>query len=415
MLRHKTLWCTPTIWFANWLPSMSNVNIYSKLSFEYSLCGMLFFDLTVMKILFVNSQATAWLSEDPQSVLVGRSITDFMPPNLDNEILKKEDYYGELSLVRENGNEFPVLATIKTITQDGLSFGFMSFQDISAQKKVLRDLTSKHEGIREILQELTDKNEELLRLDKAKDKFLSLVTHELRTPLNTIVATSEIIYKRMYDTEAEHGELSKNLYLQSNHMLELVNDILDMTKIHSGKMEFYVEQGDPCETIEDQANFFLDMARNNNVEIVFEKPEAPTLCYYDGMRLKQVAANLISNAIKFNKSGGKVSIKLFNRAEFVEIAVADEGIGIPKEKFESIFNEFETIESISNHHKGTGLGLSIVRSLVKGLGGDIRLESVVGKGTTFFVLLPKEKVLDESVYRSRQSDGIFFFDDDSST
>lgn len=393
---------------------MINEQVFFQLSHELSLSGMIFFDLDKMKIIFSNQQVVSSLCENLEDGLVGQSVFDFVAlKEMDREILKTDGFYGELTLVRHDGREFPVLASIKIKTHQNLNLGIMSFQDLSAQKKILRDLTAKHEGLTEILQELNEKNEALLKLDKAKDKFLSLISHELRTPLNTIVATSEIIYNKIYDTDEEYNELSKNLYFQSNHMLDLVNDILDMTKIHSGKMEFYVERRDPCELLEEQKSLFVDMAKENQVEIVFERPTIPLLCYFDDMRFKQIIVNLISNAIKFNKPGGKIMLSLVDKVDIIEISVTDEGLGIPNDKFESIFNEFETIESISNHHKGTGLGLSIVRSLIRGLGGNIRLESTLGHGTTFFISLPKEKVLQESVYRSREAGGVFLFDDSS--
>jgi signal transduction histidine kinase len=320
----------------------------------------------------------------------------------------KNDFYGEIILAQDGGGEIPVLAAIKVVHIDNTELGVMSFQDNSAQRKTMRDLNAKHEGLREIMQELIEKNKELQKLDKAKDKFLSLITHELRTPLNTIVVTSEIINNKIYETEQEFAELLKNLYLQSNHMLELVNDILDITKIHSGKMEFYIELGDPAEVLEQQKHFFNDMAKENNVEIIFTPPSPALFCYFDILRLRQITANLISNAIKFNKPGGKVILALTDRQQFVDLSVSDDGIGIPKEKFESIFNEFETIESISNHHKGTGLGLSIVKSLALGQGGEIKISSIVGKGSTFTVPLPKEKIIPESCYRSRSDSTIIF-------
>lgn len=394
---------------------MTSAKVYSKLSLEYSLSGMLFYDLKKMTVLFSNSQATFYLSQNSETSIVGQKVYDFISLSVpDRSILKSDGFYGELTFIRHDGAVFPALTLIKAGSEEHPDLGVLSFQDISAQKKILRDLTAKHEGLTEILEELHGKNEELLKLDKAKDKFLSLVTHELRTPLNTIVATSEIIYNKMYENEEEHHELAKNLYLQSHHMLDLVNDILDMTKIHSGKMEFYIERDDPTEIIREQGNFFSDLATESQVEIVFEEPLSPPLCYFDSMRLKQIVANLISNAIKFNRPGGKVFLRMAVVDSFVEISVADQGIGIPEGKFESIFNEFETIESISNHHKGTGLGLSIVRSLVRGLGGQIQVESTVGRGATFFVRLPVEKILDPGFYRARDNAGVFFFDDSSS-
>ena len=258
------------------------------------------------------------------------------------------------------------------------------------------------------------KNHELELLDKAKNKFLSLITHELRTPLNTIIVTSEIISTKMYSTAQEHDELSKNLLLQSQNLLELVNDILDLTKIHSGKMEFYIQQGDPFALLETQKSLFFDFAKDRKVQIEIVQPKEPLDCYFDDIHLKQIFSNLFSNAIKFNIPFGKVTVEGHDRGDFIEISFKDTGIGIAPDMLESIFNEFETIERISHHHKGTGLGLSIARSLAKGMGGEILLKSTLTKGSTFSAILPRTQVLSLDVYRHRCADSdVIFFNDES--
>lgn len=387
--------------------------LISKLILEHSNSGVLVVELRHGKITFSNAKANSLLSTSEQS-LQGRSISGFIPS--ENEIFvvpdffRQDGFFGEVYLRRENETLFPVQVLVKTFVADE-DFSLVTLQDISLQKKMQRDLVTKHEGLREVMKELIEKNDELLLLDKAKNKFLSLVAHELRTPLTTIVATTDAIYYKMYDSETEFQDLSKNLYLQAHQIIELVNDILDLTKIHSGLLEFYIEELDPGDIIEKQVNIFADIASQNSVKLSFVRPTEPILCFADSVRLGQIIGNLLSNAIKFNRQDGYVKIGIVKKAEMIEISIEDAGIGIAENKFASIFNEFETIEDIAKHHKGTGLGLPIVKLLIESHGGRITLKSELTKGTTFFVALPIKKCLKSELYRSRiESQGFELFD-----
>lgn len=387
--------------------------LISKLFLEQSSWGVLVVELRNGKIAFSNSKANGLLLNSDQS-LQGRSISGFIPSEKEfsfNPFFFRQDgFFSEVYLRRENESLFPVQILVKTFVA-GEDFSLVTLQDISLQKKMQRDLDAKHEGLKEVMKELIEKNDELLLLDKAKTKFLSLVAHELRTPLTAIVATTDVIYHKMYESETEFKDLTKNLYLQTHQIIELVNDILDLTKIHSGLLEFYIEELDPSDIIEKQVSIFTDMALQNSVKISFERPTEPMLCFADSVRLNQIIGNLLSNAIKFNRPNGYVNLGLVKNAEMVEISIEDAGIGIAEDKFASIFNEFETIEVIAQHHKGTGLGLPIVKLLIESLGGKISLKSELTKGTTFFVALPIKKCLQPEHYRSRiVSQGFELFD-----
>lgn len=393
---------------------MVDESIVAKLLIEQSLWGVIIIELQSGKISFSNEKANKLISVSGLT-LQGHSINEFIP--LDNEIVmnanffRQDSFYGEIFLRKENESLFPFQVLTKTFSA-GVECSLVILQDISPQKKMQRDLLIKHEGLKDIMKELIEKNEKLLELDKGRTKFLSLVAHELRTPLTTIVATSDAIYNKLYETPAEFDDLTKNLRLQSHQIVDLVNDILDLTKIHSGLLEFFIEEIDPCDVIEKQINIFSDMALQNSVKILFRRPEAPMICFADPVRLDQVISNLLSNAIKFNRHDGNVKIDILHKIENVEISVEDAGIGIAQNKFASIFNEFETLEDISKHHKGTGLGLPIVKLLIEAQGGTITLTSEIGKGTTFFVTLPVTKCLSPEVYRSRvETKGFILFDE----
>jgi signal transduction histidine kinase len=389
---------------------MLDENVISKLMQEHSIWGVLIVEIRSRKIYFSNNKASYMLAcsiEDINSRLISEFIPAEKESLINTDFFLYDGFYGEVYLRRAQETLFPVQAHIKLVKNGDIEYSLLSFQDISVQKKMQRDMLAKNEGLNDIMKELVEKNKELLMLDKAKDKFISLVAHELRTPLTTIVSTADIIYHKIYDSEEEFKELAKNLYEQTNQMYELVNDILDLTKIQSGRLDFFISELDPSITIEKQVKIFTSMAETKSIRILFNRPQAAVLCFFDPVRLDQIVGNLISNAIKFNGSGGEVRIELALIDEEVQISIADNGIGIPENKFSAIFNEFETIENISNHHKGTGLGLPIVKRLVEAQGGKITLKSELGKGTTFFVSLPTQKILNSDLYRKRVEESGF--------
>ncbi|MGE0764334.1 MAG: sensor histidine kinase, partial [Bdellovibrionales bacterium] len=146
---------------------------------------------------------------------------------------------------------------------------------------------------------------------------------------------------------------------------------------------------------------FASMAETQKVSIDVVPTNAPTSCYYDELRLRQVLSNIINNAIKYNREGGKVTIWTEDHSNMVKIFVKDTGNGIPPEQIDKVFNEFETLGQVALHHKGTGLGMPISRRLMEGMGGKLLLSSEVGVGSIFWIEIPKQKVLAEEVYRPR--------------
>jgi signal transduction histidine kinase len=168
-------------------------------------------------------------------------------------------------------------------------------------------------------------------------------------------------------------------------------------------MDFYIAEAETLPLIEALVHQFENMAEANAVTMKIDKPAFPTKCYFDEMRLRQVISNIVNNAIKYNRSGGTVRVFFLDYAEHLKILIQDSGKGIALEQFNKVFNEFETIGNVAQHHKGTGLGMPISHKLMEGMGGKIAFISELGKGSTFWVEIPKTKVLDESVYRPRKT------------
>ena len=281
------------------------------------------------------------------------------------------------------------------------------FQDTTFQKKLQKEIVLKQQEIKKAYEDLLAQNKQLKELDLAKNKFIALTTHELRTPVSALVATADIIVNKLYDDEAQKDEFIKTIHEQGNHLLALVNDILDFTKLQAGKMEYFVEHADAAAIVCEQISNFAPMGAQDGIIVDFQNPENKKWeCYFDHIRLSQVIANIINNAIKFNKTNGTVTVSLKEDAkkEFTVISIADTGKGIEATKIEKVFNEFETVSDVSKHHKGTGLGMPISKRIIESMGGKISLTSEFGVGTTFEVYIPNTKVLAEAYYRSRPSE-----------
>ncbi|MGE4589205.1 MAG: ATP-binding protein, partial [Acidaminococcaceae bacterium] len=235
---------------------------------------------------------------------------------------------------------------------------------------------------------------ELKKLDVTKSQFLANLSHELRTPLSVIINAADILSGNYF------GELSEkqNKYLHSisycgNHLLQLINDLLDISKLASGKMtlkkqEFYI-----AALVTEVVKNVQNLIKNKDLEISVDIEPEDFLIYADLQRITQIFYNLLSNAIKFTDSGGKVNIKIFNRGDKMEVIIQDTGIGIAEEDQKRIFCEFEQVES--NYDKrfgGTGLGLPIVKKLVELHDGQIFLKSKLGEGTEIIFAIPLTKV-----------------------
>jgi signal transduction histidine kinase len=319
-----------------------------------------------------------------------------------SELFQMEGLFQDIVVSKISGQNFIAVISIKKVFLDAENVYLVSFQDISIQKKLQREILEKQNAINSAYQELLEQNKQLKDLDLAKNRFIAMTTHELRTPLSAMTASAEILHLKIFDTPEQHDEFVKMIYDQGQHMLNLVNDILDFAKIQADKMDYYVEQQDPYTALHDDVENLKSMAEQAEVSVlILDKPSESLLCYYDGVRLRQVATNLINNAIKYNKPGGNVKVWLEGKTDVVEIHIQDNGKGISKENHAKVFNEFETLGNTANHSKGTGLGLPISKKMIEYMGGQIFLDSDLGVGSHFWITIPKNKVLAEVVYRSR--------------
>ncbi|MGH7449124.1 MAG: ATP-binding protein, partial [Longimicrobiales bacterium] len=292
---------------------------------------------------------------------------------------------------------------------------------------VVHDLTHAHENERlaRELQQLNDQLEERIRratveleernrrlewqsfeLQKAsrlKSEFLANMSHELRTPINVILGYTSLMRERIYGGLTEQqGEALTKTYQTSQHLLELINDILDLSKIEAGKMPLHIEPVFVAEVIAEVSESVRPMLRGRNLTFNADVPNTLPPIRTDRTKLKQVLLNLLSNAIKFTQDGTVgLTAEPLEGAEGVRIVVSDTGIGIKPEDIGAIFEDFRQIDqSHTREYGGTGLGLSITKKLLTLLGGDVEVESTYGSGTQFTIELPS---LADTVDRRRDS------------
>lgn len=222
---------------------------------------------------------------------------------------------------------------------------------------------------------------------RAKDTFLSTMSHELRTPLNAIIGFSQILIAKP-DTPEMTKSFIEKIYVSGKNLLTLVNSILDFSKIESGKMEVVIELFYLNELIDEIKILTEPMKEKKGIELAFEMEDPITLCA-DRQLIKQVFLNLLSNAIKFSPDHTKIRFYYEHTHNHDIISIDDQGPGIPKEKISTLFDPFTQIREHQNGAiKGTGLGLAIVKKIVELHGGEIRIVSTVGVGSTFVVTLP---------------------------
>jgi two-component system, cell cycle sensor histidine kinase PleC len=231
---------------------------------------------------------------------------------------------------------------------------------------------------------------------RAKSQFLANMSHELRTPLNAVLGFAEVIRDRLFCDDAilRYADYAANIHVSGTHLLGLINDVLDLSKIEAGKLELTPERFDLAQDLGEALRFVEPQAARKNVGLVREIPDSMNV-FADKRALRQIAVNLLANAVKFTPEGGSVTLSLHKDAGGdVMLAVSDTGIGIRPEDMSRVLETFgqgrHDVTPPDEH--GTGLGLAIVKSLIEAHGGRIGIESALGEGTTVTVTLPQTQV-----------------------
>jgi PAS domain S-box-containing protein len=243
--------------------------------------------------------------------------------------------------------------------------------------------------------ELRDKNEQLAHAletarsaTEAKSRFLATVSHELRTPLNGIIGFSELLYDGKIGALPEpHREILADILTSARHLLRVISDILDLSKIEAGRMEFRPEPGPLAPLVHEVRDVIRPLADAKKIRIEIDAADE-FHAVLDRSRFKQVLYNYLSNAVKFTPDGGRVTVRLAAAGSCFRLEVEDTGIGIPPEEVVKLFKDFQQLSNVRGHEQGTGLGLALTRNIVEAQGGAVGVRSVPGSGSLFTATLP---------------------------
>jgi len=240
--------------------------------------------------------------------------------------------------------------------------------------------------------ELAEKSQQLEIASRHKSEFLSNMSHELRTPLNAIIGFAEVLGERMFgalnDKQAEYvGDITES----GRHLLSLINDILDLSKVEAGRMELEVSDVDLPGLIDNALVLVRERAAGRGIVVHRAVDERVGAVPADERKVKQVLLNLLSNAVKFTPEGGRIDVRAAPIDGAIEVAVRDTGVGIAPEEQAEVFEEFRQVGSSAARQEGTGLGLALCRKFIELHGGQIRVASTLGQGSTFTFTLPLER------------------------
>jgi signal transduction histidine kinase len=243
-----------------------------------------------------------------------------------------------------------------------------------------------------LFNEIREKGQQLEVANRHKSEFLANMSHELRTPLNAVIGFSEVLQERMFgELNDKQAEYINDIHGSGQHLLSLINDILDLSKVEAGRMELDLSAFDLPSAIDNALTLIRERAGQHNITLECKLDPALGTFNADERKFKQILLNLLSNAVKFTPEGGRITVAARAIEQAVEISVTDTGIGIAKEDCEAVFEEFRQVGADYTHKaEGTGLGLALTRKFVELHGGGIGVKSEPGKGSVFTFTLPLE-------------------------
>jgi len=386
------------------------------------------------RVVFCNLAAVELFGAENQDALIGRNHLDLVHPEDRPLVLPRtgEDHVNEpvtsileLRRFRLDGTEFVSESRSAAFQWEGRPVRLVIIRDISERKKIESERERMLENLLQAQQRIEEQTEELKELaenserarneaqaaNQAKSEFLALMSHELRTPLNAVIGYSEIITSQLLGPvgNEKYAEYAKDIFDSGQHLLDLINDILDLSKVESGKDELHEEAIGVDELLPQLIMLVQGRAQRGRISLSHECPANVPPILADKRKIKQILVNLLSNAIKFTPDGGKVVLSVQCRpGEGHVFQVADTGIGIAPEDISRAFQPFRQVENELNRKvEGTGLGLPLSNALVELHGGSLELRSEVGAGTTVTVRFPPSRVLvAEPADRRRGADRI---------
>ncbi|MFA5592231.1 MAG: PAS domain S-box protein [Micavibrio sp.] len=329
-----------------------------------------------------------WVRDD----LVGQDFIDIISPDERDLARRNHEEFirggirssGEMKLSRKNGSVANVLFTTATLElSQKRRFQVTTIMDITLRKQMEYSLR--------IAKEQAD------AANHAKSAFLANMSHELRTPLNAIIGFSEMMIKETFGPlgNDKYGEYLGDIHMSARHLLEIINEVLDMSKIEAGKVELDEQNVDMPRLIESVIRIMANRAFNSGLEINSVIEENLPALYADPRLVRQILINLITNAIKYSHKSGTIDVRAnMNAGGNMQIVVQDYGVGIPKNRIADAMQPFGQITdpTYSNEQQGTGLGLPLTKAMAELHGGELKILSDVGQGTKVTILFPPPRI-----------------------
>jgi PAS domain S-box-containing protein len=353
------------------------------------------------KYIHVNQTELDWLGY-ARDEIIGHPVREFLSEKSRADFSKFFPQFKKSGLLKDVELEFLchdgrsltllVNATAVYAAHGEFKMSRSTLLDISPRKQIELALRESEARLRQNHDELSVANRELEKAARLKDEFLASMSHELRTPLTGILGLSEALQLNTYGELSERQlKALRNIENSGRHLLELINDILDLSKIEAGKFDLQIEACSLAEICQASLQLTKGLAQQKQQLVSFSLDPASIIVRADARRLKQMLVNLLSNAVKFTPAGGSLGLEvLANEAdERVRLTVWDKGIGIQTEDLPKLFKSFVQLDSsLARQHAGTGLGLSLVQKMAELQGGSVEVESTPGEGSRFTIVLP---------------------------
>jgi signal transduction histidine kinase/ActR/RegA family two-component response regulator len=293
-----------------------------------------------------------------------------------------EDIY-ELTYIRKDKSRFPAVVSV-TALRDATD-GIIGYLLIGTDNTARQLVDTERKRLEQVLQE---KNVELERANQAKSDFLSSMSHELRSPLNAILGFAQLMETDPATIASSHKASIDQILLAGWYLLDLINGILDLAQIESGKLSLSLEHVSLPEVMVECQAMIEPQCQTRGIHMSFCQFDRPCFVHADRTRLKQVVINLLSNALKYNRTGGSVTVECFtSTSERVRISVRDTGSGLTEDKLARLFEPFNRLGQETGDEEGTGIGLVVSKRLIELMGGEIGVESTVDVGSVFWIEL----------------------------
>lgn len=342
----------------------------------------------LLELLGYNSEEASEL----EKLIYCEDVEDELKNMRDIKDGKRDSYTREIRYMKKDGNVLWAEVSVSVVSGTDTSEPYIirMINDITGRKAAEEKMNKLNRDLVEQRIEAERQREEAIEANRHKSQFLATMSHEFRTPLNSIIGFTNRVIKKCGDVlpkiQMENLVIVKG---EAQHLLELISDLLDYSKMEAGKMEIYPEEFDLSYTLDEVFVMLRSMIEGKDIKYKQELPPTNEIMIYsDKLKVKQILINILSNAFKYSEKGTvKLSVNI--QCGFYEIAVQDEGIGISPDNIKSIFEEFKQVDgSHTRRFEGTGLGLSITKKFVEMLGGSIRVNSALGEGSTFTIVLP---------------------------